>query len=185
VGSYGKQQIRGLAKELNLRVADKKDSQDICFVPSGKYDQWVRARRGDVDTSGEFINRDGAVVGKHQGIERFTIGQRKGLGVALGEPRFVVRIDADSRRVVIGARSELARQELTANRANWLVDSPRFPRRCLAQIRYNSPATPATVEPLGAERLRVVFDEPCYGIAPGQAVVCYAAERVLGGGWIE
>src|SRR5690606_13630974 len=136
-------------------------------------------------TSGEIVTTEGQVVGSHPGIERFTIGQRKGLGVALGDPRFVVRIEADTRRVVIGAHDALARTELTARDANWLVAPPTGPRRCLAQIRYNSPAKPATLEPLSETRVRVVFDEPRHGVAPGQAVVCYDGAQVLGGGWIE
>jgi tRNA-specific 2-thiouridylase len=128
---------------------------------------------------------DGQVVGQHPGIERFTIGQRKGLGVAMGEPYFVVRIEAESRNVVIGTHDDLARLELTANRTNWLVDPPVGPFRCYAQIRYNSAAVSATAEQLEDDRLHVVFDKPCHGVAPGQAVVCYADTRVLGGGWIE
>ena len=124
-------------------------------------------------------------MGRHPGIERFTIGQRKGLGVALGQRYFVVRIEADTRRVVIGERHELGRRQLTANRTNWLVAAPQESFRCQAKIRYNTPPVAATATVLPEERLRVVFDEPCYGVAPGQAVVCYAGERVLGGGWIE
>ncbi len=185
VGGFEKSEIRRLAGEVGLRVADKKDSQEICFVTSGRYDQFVRDRRDDVDTSGELVTTDGTVVGQHEGIESFTIGQRKGLGIALGEPQFVVRIEADTRRVVIGGREELARTELTASNTNWLSDVPSGPRACFAQIRYNSAAVPAVVEPLDGDRLHVRFDEPCYGVAPGQAVVCYDDDRVLGGGWIE
>jgi len=185
VGSYQKPRIRELASQVGLRVADKKDSQEICFVTSGKHDEFIRARRGNDDMKGDIVTTDGRVVGKHPGIERFTIGQRKGLGVAMGEPHFVVRIDPESRDVVIGTRDDLARGELTANRTNWLVDPAQGPFRCLAQIRYNSAAVPATAEPLDGDRLHVVFDTPCHGVAPGQAVVCYDADRVLGGGWIE
>jgi tRNA-specific 2-thiouridylase len=185
VGQYDKPRIREIAGQLGLRVADKKDSQEICFVTTGKHDEFIRARRGDVDTSGEIVTTDGRVVGRHPGIERFTIGQRKGLGIAMGEPYFVVRIDAETRQVVIGQQHELARTELTANRANWLLDPPGEPFRCQAKIRYNSTALPATAEVLPNQRLRVVFDQPRDGVAPGQAVVCYDGDRVLGGGWIE
>ena len=185
VGGFQKPRIRALAAELGLSVAEKRDSQEICFVTSGKHDQFVRVRRGQPDMSGEIVTTNGTVVGTHPGIERFTIGQRKGLRVAMGEPRFVVRIEPDSRRVVIGTRAELARRELTARNANWLTEVPDQDFRCEAQIRYNSAAQPATVEPLGPSRFRVLFDEPRYGVAPGQAVVCYAGYRVLGGGWIE
>lgn len=185
VGGYRKPQIRALAGEIGLRVADKKDSQEICFVTSGKHDEFVRGRRGTSETAGEIVTTSGEVVGRHAGIEGFTIGQRKGLGVALGQPRFVVRIETQTRRVVIGQKQELARAELTAADANWLADVPSEPFRCLAQIRYNSVATPATAKCLADRRLSVTFDDPCHGVAPGQAVVCYDGDRVLGGGWIE
>ncbi|MCA9207667.1 MAG: tRNA 2-thiouridine(34) synthase MnmA [Planctomycetales bacterium] len=186
IGAYTKPTIRALAAEAGLRVADKRDSQEICFVTSGKHDEFVRARRGgDFDTSGEIVTTAGEVVGHHPGIERFTIGQRKGLRVAFGEPRFVVRIEPESRRVVVGTREELGRRELTAARCNWLTTDLPTHFRCTAKIRYNSPARPATAERMDDGRLSVFFDEPRHGVAPGQAVVCYEGDRVLGGGWIE
>lgn len=184
VGDFHKPTIRQLAAEIGLRVADKRDSQEICFVTSGKHDEFVRARRSD-DLSGEIVTTDGTLVGRHPGIERFTIGQRKGLGVALGEPRFVVRIEPETRRVVIGERHELDRRDLTARRTNWLAEPSRGPFRCEVKIRYNSQATAATAELLPGDRLHVTFDEPRSSVAPGQAVVCYDGDRVLGGGWIE
>ena len=185
VGKYQKPRIRELATQLGLRVAGKKDSQEICFVTTGKHDEFIRARRGTDATRGDIVTTDGDVVGQHPGIERFTIGQRKGLGVAMGEPYFVVRIEPDSHNVVIGTHDDLARRELTANRTNWLVDPLVGSFRCHAQIRYNSAAVPAMAEVLADDRLHVVFDEPCHGVAPGQAVVCYDGPQVLGGGWIE
>jgi tRNA-specific 2-thiouridylase len=185
VGSYHKKEIRRLATGLALRVADKKDSQEICFVTDGHHDKFVKARRGEIDTAGEIVTTDGQIVGTHNGIERFTVGQRKGLGVALGEPRFVVRIDLQSRRVVIGDRDDLAQRELTADQANWLVEPAEQSFRCHAQIRYNSEAAVATVTLLTDDRFQVVFDEPRHGVAPGQAVVLYDGDTVLGGGWIE
>jgi tRNA-specific 2-thiouridylase len=189
VGDYYKLKIREIAASLGMRVADKKDSQEICFVTSGKHDEFVRERRGkDIDMSGEIVTTAGRVVGTHPGIERFTVGQRKGMGVALGEPHFVVRIEPATRRVVIGKKEDLARTELTAQRCNWLLDrAPELGEtfRCTAKIRYNSARHPATAEVLANHRLRIVFDEPRYGVAPGQAVVCFDGDRVLGGGWIE
>lgn len=185
VGDYEKPRIRELAGHVGLRVADKRDSQEICFVTSGKHDEFIRARRKDIDTSGEIVTTSGEVVGQHNGIERFTIGQRRGLRVALGEPRYVVRIEPDTHRVVLGEHHELGRHELTANRTNWLVDPPPGPFPCAAQIRYNSSAQTATAELLPDERLHVTFEKPAHGVAPGQAVVIYDGERVLGGGWIE
>ena len=197
VGQYEKPFIREIAGQLGLNVAEKKDSQEICFVTSGKHDEFVRQRRGDAvdesggELSGEIVTTDGTVVGTHPGIERFTIGQRKGLGVAMGEPYFVVRIQPEDRRVVIGKLAELGRTELTASDTNWL-SQPSQARldaegqfRCLAQIRYNSQAKPATAKLLPEGRLEVKFDEPQNGVAPGQAVVCYHGEQVLGGGWID
>jgi len=184
VGEYEKPHIRLLAGRLGLRVAEKRDSQEICFTPPGRHADFVRARTGNRDTGGELVTVDGQVVGRHEGIERFTIGQRKGLGVALGQPRYVVRIDAGTHQVVLGEKQDLAQSELTADGANWLV-SPPAQRRCLAQIRYNSAAQPATVTALPDDRLHAGFDEPQFGVAPGQAVVCYDEDCVLGSGWIE
>jgi tRNA-uridine 2-sulfurtransferase len=185
VGHYAKPEIRRLAAEVGLRVAEKRDSQEICFVTSGKHDEFVRARRGDRDTSGEIVTTDGRSVGRHEGIEAFTIGQRKGLGVAMGEPYFVVRIEPDTHRVVIGRKAELSRKTLTASRCNWLAAPPVGEFRCEAKIRYNSAAASATARRLDDNRLEVTFDEPRSGVAPGQAVVCFDGPRVLGGGWIE
>lgn len=184
VGGYHKPEIRRMAAEIGLKVAEKKDSQEICFVTSGKHDEFVRQRR-NVDMSGEIVTTDGRVVGKHPGIERFTIGQRKGLGVAMGEPYFVLRIDPKSRQVVIGRQAELAQSELSAGDCNWLEDPPTGSFRCAAKIRYNTPPAEATAEVLPNNRLRVTFDQARYGVAPGQAVVLYEGERVLGGGWID
>jgi tRNA-specific 2-thiouridylase len=185
VGEYRKDQIRDMARGLSLRVADKKDSQEICFVADGDYARFVRSRRGELDTSGEIVTTDGKVLGRHEGLERFTVGQRKGLGVALGEPRYVVRLERDTRRVVIGRREELARTTITAGGANWLIDPPTEAFRCTVKIRYLSQQVGATVEPLTGWRLRAELDEPKHGVAPGQALVCYQSDRVLGGGWIE
>lgn len=186
VGGFEKTQIRSTAADLGFRVAEKRDSQEICFVTSGKHDEFIRALRGDsASTAGEIITTDGQVVGTHPGIERYTIGQRKGLGVAMGDRRFVIRIDADRRQVIIGEKHELERRVLTASQLNWLVDPPATPIRCLAQIRYNSPATEAQAEMLDDGRLQITFDQPRHGVAPGQAVVCYDGDRVLGGGWID
>jgi tRNA-uridine 2-sulfurtransferase len=186
VGEYEKSQIRELAENLGLQVADKPDSQEICFVAAGEHSEFVRQHRdAGIDTSGEFVSLDGRVLGRHPGIECFTVGQRKGLGVALGERAFVVRIERDTCRVVLGRHEDLARRDVTADRTNWLADLPQGPFRCQAKIRYNAAPAPATAEVLPGERLSLHFDEPRYGVAPGQAVVCYDDDRVLGGGWIE
>jgi tRNA-uridine 2-sulfurtransferase len=185
VGSYQKSAIRAMAQQIGLRVADKPDSQEICFVPEGDHAAFIRARRGPSDSAGEVVTSDGCVVGTHDGLERFTIGQRRGIGIALGEPRFVVRLERDTNRVVLGTKEELARVELTADRTNWLIDPGVGPRPCQVKIRYNAAPAAGTVTVLDGQRLHVRFERPQYGVAPGQAVVCYDGQRVLGGGWIE
>jgi len=184
VGEDRKPEIRAMAAKLGLRVADKKDSQEICFVTSGKHDEFIRQRR-HIDMSGQIVTTEGRVVGTHPGIERFTIGQRKKLGVAMGEPYFVVRIEPETKKVVIGRQEELARNELTASDCNWHIDPPVGEFLSSAKIRYNTPPAPATAEVLPNNRLRVRFVQPRHGVAPGQAVVLYDGERVLGGGWID
>jgi tRNA-specific 2-thiouridylase len=187
VGDFEKPAIRALAAKVGLNVATKKDSQEICFVTRGRYDDFVRGRMHDsderADRGGELVTTDGTVVGEHRGIEGFTVGQRKNLGVALGTPKFVVRIEPESRRVVLGDREELGRREFAAAACNWLVDPADLPARCEVQIRYNSAAAPAAIAWDG-ERLAVRFDEPQFAVTPGQAAVVYEGDRVLGGGWI-
>jgi tRNA-specific 2-thiouridylase len=185
IGQHRKVEIRRIAQRLGLRhVAEKPDSQEICFVPDQDHARFVRENRGAIDTSGDVVTTDGTPVGRHDGFERFTIGQRKGLRIAFGEPRYVVRIEPATRRVVVGTREDLARKELTARGANWLVPvNSKF--ACQVKIRYRSEPVEAVVEPLPEGRFRVDFGEPCYGVAPGQAAVCYQGDRVLGGGWID
>ena len=185
VGSETKDQIRARAQALGLGVADKPDSQEICFVPDGDHARFVRERRGGVELAGEIVTTEGRVVGHHTGLEQFTVGQRKGLGVALGEPRYVVRLEPESRRVVIGTHDELARDALWAREANWLVDVPAEPFEARVKIRYRSSAVPATILVADDRRMQVRFAAPQRGVAPGQAVVVYDGTRVLGGGWIE
>jgi tRNA-specific 2-thiouridylase len=185
VGGFDKPTIRELAREAGLRVADKPDSQEICFIPDNDYAGFIRTYRGlDEDLSGEFVDRPGAVLGRHEGCHHFTIGQRRGLGVAFGSPRFVVAIEPATRRVVLGTHEELARQELDADRPNWLVAEAPTRLRCRAQIRYRHEAADADVS-VEDERIHVRFDEPQYGVTPGQALVLYDGDRVLGGGWIR
>ncbi|HEX6986885.1 MAG TPA: tRNA 2-thiouridine(34) synthase MnmA [Planctomycetaceae bacterium] len=184
VGELTKPEIRELAREAGLRVAEKPDSQEICFIPDNDYAGFLRRYRGESDTAGELVDTAGNVVGRHEGYEKFTIGQRRGLGVTFGSPRFVVKIEPETRRVVIGTHEELGRRELEADRANWLADVPgRF--RCAAQIRYQHRAAEAEVVVADGGRFRATFDEPQYGVAPGQACVLYDGDRVLGGGWIR
>lgn len=185
LGGFQKSYIRELASDVGLRVADKKDSQEICFVTSGKHSEFVTERRGET-SAGEIVTTSGDIVGEHKGIEGFTIGQRRGLKVAMGEPHFVVEIKPETNQIVIGKREALACTGLTASRTNWLVDPPSDCHKCSVQIRYNSRPVGASVTyDASADRMTAQFDEPCYGVAPGQAAVCYAGDQVLGGGWIE
>jgi len=185
VGGFEKPEIRDIAGTLGLKVAEKKDSQEICFVTSGKHDQFVRERRGDDSKAGKIVSTEGKVLADHPGIERFTIGQRKGMGIGgLTEPYFVVEIRPETNEVVVGKKEALGRTELLADRLNWLVDEPNSGFKCNAKIRYNSAAQPAFAELQEDGRLKITFDEKINGVAPGQAVVCYDEDRVLGGGWI-
>ena len=187
LGDRQKDEIRRMAADLGLRVAAKRDSQEICFIPDQDHAGFIRRRPGHVDTSGEIVTIDGKVVGRHNGVEQFTVGQRKGLQVAFGQPRYVIRIEPDTHRIVIGKREDLARSELTAAEVNWLVKEEALggPLRCQVKIRYRSKSFPATVEVSGSDRIRVQLDEPCYGVAPGQAAVCYKGDQIFLGGWIE
>jgi tRNA-specific 2-thiouridylase len=186
VGAYHKPAIRVMAAAIGLQVADKRDSQEICFVTSGKHAEFVRERSTE-DRSGEIVTTDGKVVGRHPGIEGFTIGQRKGVRVAMHEPYFVTAIEADTRRVIIGRKSELGRIRLSAVDANWLCQVKPLARfEAQVQIRYNSAPQPAFVV-LSKEdnTFEVEFELPVEGVAPGQLAVVFRENRVLGGGWIE
>lgn len=188
VGEYSKPEIRRLATSIGLSVADKKDSQEICFVTQGHHSDFVKSFRGETagSTAGDFVTMEGRVVGRHSGYEAFTIGQRKGLGIALGEPHFVIRIEPESRRVVLGSKQALLRSGLVAGETNWLVEPPPpgLPFPAQVQIRYNSPPQAAIVTPLEGGGFGVEFEEAQAGVAPGQAAVIFSGTRVLGGGWI-
>ena len=183
VGGYTKAQIRAIARDLGLPVHDKADSQEICFVPDDNYLGFVRGRRPGLDTAGPIVDEDGSTLGRHDGIEAFTIGQRRGLGIAVGQPRYVVQIEPATRTVTVGPRSALDRAGLEAARFNW--QAAARPTRCLAQIRAQHRAVPATVEPLPSGRVRVRFDVPQPAVTPGQVVTLYEDDLVLGGGWID
>ena len=184
VGEWTKAAIRRIARKHSLAVADKADSQEICFVPPEGYGALVAARRPEAAQPGEIVTVAGEVVGTHRGIQHFTIGQRKGLGVAFGKPAYVVRIDPATRRVVVGDRRDLACRTLVADDARWLLDPPDRPTACTVQFRYNSSPVTATVERLDEHRFAVAFDAPCYGVSAGQAAVVFRGDCVWGGGWI-
>lgn len=187
VGDYDKPRIRELASQIGLNVAAKKDSQEVCFVTQGHHSDFVKAKRGAsaTSTAGRILTTDGKHVGDHDGYEAFTIGQRKGLGIAMGQPYFVVSIEPETREVVIGTKEAMMRTGLVAKEANWFIERPTEPLRCQVQIRYNADAVDATVHANGDDEFTVEFDAAEAGVAPGQAAVIYAGNRVLGGGWIE
>jgi tRNA-specific 2-thiouridylase len=185
VGGHTKAEIRAIARELDLPVHDKPDSQEICFIPDDDYLSFVKGRRPELETSGAIVNEEGETVGHHAGIEGFTIGQRRGLGIAVGEPRYVVQIEPSNRTVTIGPRSSLEKAGLEASKFHWHVEPPERSISCLAQIRARHKAVPAVVEPLENGRARVIFDQPQSAVTPGQVVAVYDGEVLLGGGWID
>ena len=185
IGSLDKTAVREQARELGLPVAEKPESYEICFVPDGNHAAFLE-RHGAAIPSGAIRDVGGRVLGRHEGVHRFTVGQRKGLGVRSSVPLYVVGIDAGTRTVTVGPREALDRVELTASGVNWIAGQPPAPgARVTAQIRHRHRESPARVEPVGADRLRLTFDSPQSAIAPGQAVVLYDGDRVVGGGWID
>ena len=188
LGCMGKDETRALATELKVPVAAKPDSQDICFVPDGNYARALeRIRPGGV-AAGNIVDLSGRVLGRHQGIVNFTVGQRRGLDLgnaSSGEPLYVVKIEAESARVVVGPRAALLRHSLAVRDANWLDVPPTTPLSVAVKVRSTQAPVPATVRVREGGRAEVVFAEPQGAIAPGQACVFYDGSRVLGGGWIE
>ena len=184
VGDFNKPEIRELSAQAGLRVATKPDSQEICFIPDNDYVGFLERYRGRPDMAGEFVDPTGRVLGKHTGFDQFTIGQRRGLGVTFGEPRFVIRIEPETRRVVLGKHEDLACFELDADNVSWLIDDVPQEFDCLAQIRYQHTAAVAHIRRTETNRVSVRFTDPQFGVAPGQALVLYNGDQVLGGGWI-
>jgi len=185
VGSLSKPAVRAEAHRLGLAVADKPDSQEICFVPDGDYAAFVASRTPDA-RGGAIVDDSGRTLATHEGVHRFTIGQRKGLGIATGMPLYVVKIDAESGDVTVGPRSALERSTLTASAVNWVsVDAPSTWLRVSAQIRHRHRAAAGRVRALDGHRAEFEFDDPQAAVTPGQAVVFYDEDVVVGGGWIE
>ena len=185
IGGYRKEEVRDIARRAGLGVAEKPDSVEICFVPDNDHASFVRRRRPGLETVGQIVDTAGNVLAPHDGIERFTVGQRKGLGFAAGSRRYVLEILPETRSVVVGDREELLAPGLLASGVNWLLDPPQGPLVCTAKIRYRNAGSAATVTPLPDGGARVEFAELQSAVTPGQAVVFYDGDRVLGGGWIE
>ena len=191
LGEMEKAEVREAARGAKLYVAEKKESQEICFVPDGDYagfiDRYLEAegRETQAPGRGEIVDARGHVLGEHGGIHRYTVGQRRGLGLSRELPLYVVRVEAEANRVVVGHEDELLSAEFDAAGVNWVAfDEPAVGLRADVRVRYRHTEAPALITPLGAGRVRVRFDEPQRAVTPGQATVFYRGEEVVGGGWI-
>lgn len=192
LGGMVKTEVRELAKTLALPIADKGDSQEICFVPNGDYKSFIEAycREQNIslgDMSGDIITRDGQVLGEHSGYHSYTVGQRRGLKIAAGEPLYVIATEPESKRVIVGRDEELLTQAFTARDVNWISIPPiQAPRRSQVRIRNRHVPSDATLVPAGDDtRVQVRFDSPQRAVTPGQGAVFYDGDLVLGGGWID
>ena len=191
LGGMTKPEVRELARKYGLALAEKPDSQEICFVPGGDYKKFIDAylaEQGDSlpDTSGELVTTDGRVIGEHTGIHNFTVGQRKGLGVATGSPLYVLQIKGDKRQVIVGEQESLYSRTLVTKRSNLIsVNELPEPMRVSVKIRHRHEAAAATIEMTGADEIVVTFDQPQRAVTPGQAAVFYDGDIVVGGGWIS
>jgi len=191
LGELSKEEVRALARSVKLPVAGKPESMELCFVPNGNYVQFIHAyslERGIPlsDADGEIVNEDGEVIGRHNGVHNFTVGQRKGLGFAAGKPLYVLSIDPKNNRVVVGDDAALRSASFEVQDVNWVsIAPPSGTVRASVKIRHKHEPALATVEPLGATRAKITFDTPQRAITPGQAAVFYDGDVVLGGGWIR
>jgi tRNA-specific 2-thiouridylase len=189
VGELTKEEVRERARGLGLKTADKPESQDICFVSGETYPEFIQRRTGEDFTPGEIVDTGGKVLGEHGGFPRYTVGQRKGLGISAPRPYYVLQVDAPNNRLVVGHEEELGRSEFTVSETNWIIHLPVDAERegvpADVRIRHRHDPRPARIFPLPEGRARVVFDDPERGVAPGQAAVFYREDEVLGGGWIE
>jgi tRNA-specific 2-thiouridylase len=191
LGELTKADVRELARRVNLPVAEKPESMELCFVPSGNYVQFIQAyaRESGIalnQNEGEIVTEDGAVVGRHTGVHNFTIGQRKGLGFAAGKPLYVLSIDLEKNRIVVGDDESLRTTSFEVTGTNWVsIAAPKSPRRAAAKIRHKHEPAPATIEALSDDSTRITFDVPQRAVTPGQAAVFYDGDVVLGGGWIR
>jgi tRNA-specific 2-thiouridylase len=186
LGDLSKDETRAIAKDMGLKTAEKVESQEICFVPDKDYGRFLRESARLPDRQGEIVTRDGHVVGHHDGIQYFTIGQREGLGIGGQKtPLYVIALDASANRVIVGPRDDLMREEFQISNCSWLpVAAWAEPLECTVKIRYNHRGCAAVVERASGRRASVSLREPQRAITPGQAAVCYRDDLVLGGGWI-
>jgi tRNA-specific 2-thiouridylase len=191
LGEMSKPEVRDVARSRKLAIAEKAESQEICFVPDGDYagfiDRYLEAENetNRLPGKGEIVNTHGEVVNKHDGIHRYTVGQRRGIGISSERPLYVISIDAERNRVVVGHQEELLREEFTAAGTNWIAfDAPETSVRAEVRVRYRHTPAPATITMQDDGRARIVFDEAQRAITPGQATVFYRGDEVVGGGWI-
>jgi tRNA-specific 2-thiouridylase len=185
LGGMTKQEVRRLAARYALRVAEKGESQEICFVPDNDYVRFLEEARGKGLLAGEIIDGQGNVLGRHDAIYRYTVGQRKGLGLAHPHPLYVLGVDADRREVTVGGREELYCNGLVAAQVNWIVPAPDSATAAACKIRYRQEPVACRISPLPGNRVEVRFEKREKSVTPGQAVVFYSGDEVLGGGWIE
>jgi tRNA-specific 2-thiouridylase len=186
VGEYTKPQVRELAAKFGLPTASKHDSQDLCFLGDGDYRRFLREHAPEVMVTGPIVRANGDIVGEHEGLANYTIGQRKGLGVTAPEPLYVIGMNPHRNALIVGTAAELGSTDLTASRVNWVSgEAPAQSFRAEVKIRYKAKPMPAWVEPIGEDRMRVVFETPLRDITPGQGAVVYDGDVVLGGGIIE
>ncbi len=185
LGGMTKEEVRGHANRLGLKVAEKPESQDICFVPDGDYVRFLEEQRGPGTMNGDIVHVNGEVLGHHEGTYRYTIGQRRGLGLAWPEPLYVIGIDAANRKVIVGERDHLAVSRCSVNAVNWHIDPPLEPLSLSCRIRYRHHEVASVVTPTGPDSAQVDFALPQHGVTPGQAAVFYDGDRVVGGGWIQ
>ena len=187
LGEYTKAQVRDIAKRLSLKTSQRPESQELCFISDKNYNRFLQERMLERVQPGPILDTSGKVVGQHNGIQFYTIGQRKGLGGTFGKPMYVVRIDPSANAIVIGTKADLLCYRLTASNANFVsIPELSAPTRVTARIRYNDPGHEGVASPLESEdRFEVAFDRPCMAVTPGQAVVLYDGDVVLGGGWID
>jgi tRNA-uridine 2-sulfurtransferase len=186
LGGLTKGEVRAQARRFDLAIAGKPDSQDICFVPDGSYARLIERLRPEACESGDIVDRNGRLLGRHRGIAHFTVGQRKGLGIAAVEPLYVIEIDPGERRVIVGPRTALDETRLSLGELNWLGQAASEGMAVSAKLRSAQPPVPARLYPrLDAAAAELVLEAPAGAVAPGQAAVLYDGERVLGGGWIR
>lgn len=185
IGDYTKEEVRKIAEDIGLMVAGKPDSMEICFVPDNDYASFIEKETGVTSVPGDFVDVDGNVIGKHRGVIHYTVGQRKGLGIALGKPAFVVAIRPEQNQVVIGEDRDVYTERLYANNLNFMaVDDISEPVHVKAKIRYSHEGAYCTVRKIDSDTIECIFDQPVRAVTPGQAVVLYDGEYVLGGGTI-